>query len=58
VAVGATVELTGRSTDPDGDALTYRWFLSHDRTRATRIADPNAETTSMVVDAGERTRWY
>lgn len=27
---GATIELVGQATDPDGDALTYNWFVYED----------------------------
>jgi hypothetical protein len=51
-ALGATVLLDGsRSTDADGDALTFRWrFTSRPAGSAATLSDPAAVVPTFVVD--------
>ncbi len=51
VQVGATVNLTGTGTDPDGDPLTFSWsFQSRPAGSAAALANPNAAHTTFTAD--------
>jgi hypothetical protein len=58
VPLGAVVTLNGgASTDPDGDALRFRWsFISKPAQSAATLVDPTGVTTTFVVDAPGRDR--
>jgi hypothetical protein len=58
VTVGATVHLTGAaSTDPDGDAISYKWTLPATPNGSTaQLVDATTATPSFTADvAGEYT---
>ena len=53
VAVGATVDLSAATDDPDGDPVTVAWsFDSRPAGSAADFSDPTGSTTSFVPDVG------